>query len=191
VAAHKKSARRRRAWIVFADESGVSLLPAVRSTWAPKGQTPVIRHRFSWSKMSMAAALAYKWDASEAALVFALQDEAYDTDTLIEFLEEFHEHFKRDQVTLIWDRLPAHHSTEMLHWIADQRDWLVVEELPAYGHDLNPCELLWGNVKGIELANLCPQTIEEAHAAAMAGLERAGVNTQLCFNFLDHTGLSL
>ena len=169
----------------------MSLLPSVRSTWALKGQTPVIRHRFSWSKMSMAAALAYRWDAKEAALVFALQDEAYDTETLIEFLEDFHEHFKGDKVTLIRDRLPAHHSTEMLHWICDQRDWLMVEELPAYGHDLNPCELLWGNVKGVELANLCPRTIEEAHAAAVAGLERAGVNTQLCFNFLDHTGLSL
>ena len=169
----------------------MSLLPSVRSTWAPKGKTPVIRHRFSWSKISMAAALAYRFDASEAALVFALQDEAYDTDTLIEFLEDFHEHFEKDKVTLIWDRLPAHHSVEMLHWICDQRDWLVVEELPAYGHDLNPCELLWGNVKGVELANLCPRTIEEAHQGAVAGLERAGVDTQLCFNFLGHTGLSL
>lgn len=79
----------------------------------------------------------------------------------------------------------------MLRSITDQGDWLVVEELPACGHDLKPCELLWGNVKGVELANLCPKTLEEAHAAAVAGLERAGVNTQLCFNFLDHTGLSL
>jgi hypothetical protein len=101
----------------------VSLLPSVLCTWAPKGQTPVIRHRFSWSKMSMAAALAYRWDAKEAALVFALKDEAYDTDTLIEFLEDFHEHFKGEKVTLIWDRLPAHHSTDMLQEICDQRDW--------------------------------------------------------------------
>ena len=41
-AAHKKSARRRGAWIVFQDESGFSLLPPVRGTWAPKGRTPVM-----------------------------------------------------------------------------------------------------------------------------------------------------
>lgn len=169
----------------------MSLLPSVRATWAPRGQTPVLRHRFGWSKLSMIGALAYRWDASEAALVFALQKEAYDTDTLIEFLEDFHEHFAGQKVTLIWDRLSAHHSTAMLQWICDQRHWLVVKELPPYGHDLNPCELLWGNVKGVELANLCPKTVEEAHTAAMAGLERAGVDTQLCFNFLEHTGLSL
>ena len=35
-------------WIVFQDESGVSLTPVVRATWAPKGQTPVLRHKFNW-----------------------------------------------------------------------------------------------------------------------------------------------
>jgi hypothetical protein len=51
--------------------------------------------------------------------------------------------------------------------------------------------LLWGNVKGVELANLCPQTIDEAWEAAEAGLVRAGNDYQLCFKLLDHTGLSL
>ena len=55
IAAHKKSARRRGAWIVFQDESGFSLLPPVRGTWAPKGRTPVLRHRFSWTRLSMSA----------------------------------------------------------------------------------------------------------------------------------------
>jgi hypothetical protein len=43
----KKSARRRGALIVFQDESGFLLLPSVRSTWAPRGKTPVLRHHFS------------------------------------------------------------------------------------------------------------------------------------------------
>jgi transposase len=44
-----KIGRGRGAWIVFQDESGFSLLPPVRGTWAPKGHTPVLRHRFSWT----------------------------------------------------------------------------------------------------------------------------------------------
>ena len=43
----KKSARHRGALIVFQDESGFSLLPSVRSTWAPRGKTPVLRHHFN------------------------------------------------------------------------------------------------------------------------------------------------
>lgn len=139
----------------------------------------------------MSAAIAYKPDKSQAALVFDMQPRAYNTDSLIEFLEKFRRHFKGDKVTLIWDGLPSHRSKVMKAWIGKQRRWLVVERLPAYAPDLNPVELLWGNVKGSELANLCPETIEEARAVAEAGLERAGTDYQLCFNFLEHTGLSL
>ena len=63
--------------MVFQDESGVSLLPAVRATWAPRGHTPVLRHRFGWSRVSMAAALAYRPDRTEAHLVFDFHPGAY------------------------------------------------------------------------------------------------------------------
>jgi transposase len=139
----------------------------------------------------MSAALAYRPDGSEAALVFQIKDGAYNTDSLIEFLQEFHAHFDGEKITLIWDGLPSHRSKAMKAWIATQRSWLVVEQLPGYAHDLNPVELVWGNVKAVELANLCPDTIDEARVAAEAGLQRIGTSHQLCFNFLDHTGLSL
>ncbi|WP_083751589.1 helix-turn-helix domain-containing protein [Saccharothrix sp. ALI-22-I] len=35
------------------------------------------------------------------------------------------------------------------------------------------------------------RTLDEAHIAAQAGLERVGSSYQLCFSFLDHTGLRL
>ena len=66
-----------------------------------------------------------------------------------------------------------------------------MEQLPGYAHDLNPVELIWGNLKASELANLCPDTIEEASPAADAGLQRIGGDAQLCWAFLRHTGLSL
>lgn len=57
VAAHQKGAIENRAWIVFVDESGISLLPQVRRTYAPRGRTPTLRHRLNWKRASMAAAL--------------------------------------------------------------------------------------------------------------------------------------
>jgi hypothetical protein len=101
------SARHRGAWIVFQDESGFSLLPPVRATWAPKGCTPVLRHRFSWTRLSMSGALAYRADGSETALLFAIKPGAYNTESLIEFLTDLHEHFTGEKMTLIWDRLSA------------------------------------------------------------------------------------
>jgi putative transposase len=135
--------------------------------------------------------LAYKYDRSKAALVFQLKDGAYDTESLIDFLEQFHRHFAGEKITLIWDGLPSHRSRDMKAWLRKQRHWLVVEQLPGYAPDLNPVELLWGNVKGVELANLCPDTIEEAREVAEAGLRRAGTSEQLRFSFIDHAGLTL
>jgi transposase len=151
----------------------------------------VLRHRFSWKRLSMSGALAYRPDQSETALVFQIKEGAYNTESLIEFLTDLHAHFGGDKVTLVWDGLPSHKSRRMKAWLATQRHWLVVEQLPPYAHDLNPIEMVWGNIKAVELANLCPDTIDEAQQAAEAGLDRIGTSYQLCFSFLSHCGLSL
>lgn len=61
----------------------------------------------------------------------------------------------------------------MTTWIAQQKSWPTVERLPAYARDLNPIEMVWGNLKTVELANLCPDTIDAAHAAACPGAAAA------------------
>jgi transposase len=139
----------------------------------------------------MAGVLAYRGDRSAAAFCFGMKHGSYNTESLIEFLEELHDHFDGEPVTIIWDKLAAHRSAAMKTWLATQKHWLRVEYLPGYAPDLNPIELVWGNIKSRELANLCPDTIEEVHHAADAGLMRVGSDYDLCFNFLDHTGLSL
>ena len=176
---------------MFQDESGVSLLPSVRATWAPKGHTPVLRHRFVWKRLSMASALVYEPDGSDARLAFELRPGAYNTETLIEFLTFLHELEADRSVLLLWDGLPAHRSRRMLDWVASQHEWLSIESLPGYAPDLNPTELVWGNIKSGELANLCADTITEATDKAEDGLDRVSSDAALCFAFLRHTGLSL
>jgi transposase len=191
LASGKKGARRRKAWIVFQDESGVSLLPPVRATWAPKGQTPVLRHRFSWKRLSMAAALAYAHDRTDARVIFQTRPGAYNDESLIEFLGALHDELDDAKVTLIWDGLPSHRSRKMQAYIHAQRRWLVVKRLPGYAPDLNPVEGLWGNVKGSELANLCADSIEETAQAARVGIDRVRDDTDLAFAFLRQCGLCL
>jgi transposase len=163
----------------------------VRATWAPTGQTPVLPHKFNWKRMSMSAALCYRPDRSAAELVFATQPGAHNTETLIDFLRQLRTLLGDADVTLLWDGLPSHRSRDMTQFIAGCRAWLRVERLPAYAPELNPVEGLWGNVKGTELANRCPDTIDEAMQATRDGLERVGSDTALCFALLRHTGLSL
>lgn len=191
LASHKKSARRRGALIVFEDEAGCSLLPSVNATWAPKGMTPVLRHHFSWKRISMAAALCYEPDGRGAELVFSMRPGAYNDASLIEFLTELGELLSFRKVTLIWDGLPSHRSKKMQAFLHDQRSWLRVERLPGYAHELNPVEGVWGNVKRKELANLCPDNVEELEQVADEGLCRIGADVELCKAFLGQTPLRL
>jgi transposase len=191
LAATEKRARRQHALIVFEDESGVSLLPSVRATWAPRGHTPVLRHPFNWKRLSLAAALVYEPNGSDAHLVFELRPGAYNGETLIEFLVDLHQLEPGRRLLLLWDGLPAHRSRCMTDWINDQRAWLSVERLPGYAPELNPTEQVFGNLKSTELANLCRDTIDEVEAIAEDGLDRIGTDAKLCFAFLRHAGLDL
>jgi transposase len=80
-----KNARRRRASFCFQDESGFSLPPSVRATWAPRGQTPVLRHHFNWKRLSMSAAVGFASDGSNPWLVFNMRPGDYNDGSLIEF----------------------------------------------------------------------------------------------------------
>jgi len=102
----------------------------------------------------MASALAFAPDGSDANLVFSMRAGSFKDEALIEFLVELHDLLRDDKVTLIWDGLTSHRSRVMKAFLRAQRHWLVTERLPPYGHDLNPVEQVWGNLKNRELANL-------------------------------------
>jgi hypothetical protein len=164
--------------IVFWDESGASLLPVARRTWAPRGHTPIIRHHFNWKRCSMAVALCYGSLGGGAAVAFHHQHDAYDTDTLIGALGELRAFLGGQKATLVWDGLPAHRSLAMAAWLRRQRSWLVVEAL-------------WSNLKGVELANLAADTLAEVTAAAERGIQRIRATHWLAYSFLRHCGLPL
>lgn len=112
----------------------------------------------------MSGALAYRPDASEAALLFQIKPGSYNTDSLIEFLTDLHAEFGADKITLIWDHLPAHKSKAMTAWLATQRGWLVVERLPGYPHDINPIEMVWGKTSRPSSWPTCAWTPSRRHA---------------------------
>jgi hypothetical protein len=176
---------------VFWDESGVSLLPVTRRTWAPRGHTPIVRHHFKWKRASLAAALCYGSRGGGAQLAFHQHPDAYDTDSLIGALDQLRGWLGGQKATLLWDGLPAHRSKVMGAWLRHQRSWLVVEPLPGYAPELNPVEALWSNLKGVELANLAGDTLAEVTAAAERGIQRIRGTPHLAFSFLRHCGLSL
>jgi transposase len=76
-------------------------------------------------------------------------------------------------------------------WLRRQRCWLVVEPLPGYSPELNPVEGLWSSLKGVELANLAGDPVQEITAAAERGIQRIRGTPHLAHSFLRHCGRSL
>ena len=157
LAPDKKGAEESGATLVFLDESGFSERPSVRRTWAPVGQTPIIRHHFNWKRLGAIGAIACKPDGSGARLLLHLEPGSIVKETIVEFLVALHQEID-GPVVLIWDGLPAHRS-KIVKEHTDQQDWLTVERFPAYAPELNPVEYLWSSVKGKDVANLCSDAL--------------------------------
>jgi hypothetical protein len=193
VAEDQKGAAERHAWLVFFDESGVSLLPVTRRTWSPRGTTPILRHRCNWKRASMAGALGYHASDHHRGprLCFHVQKDSYNTALLIGVLEQLRGFYAGEQVVLLWDGLGAHWSHDMCAWLETQQDWLQVERMPAYAPELNPVEYLWSNLKGVELANYAGDQLAGVADAAEQGIHRVCDDQQLVWSFLAHTGLTL
>lgn len=145
-------------------------------------------HAFNWKKLSISAALGYRWDGKRCRLWFQTKPGSYNDESLIGFLRDLKKHLRGQKAILIWDGLPAHKSRKMKQYLESQRHWLQVEMLPGYSPDLNPVEDLWGNVKGQELANRCVEGLGEAEAAVRNGMERVR-QSKLPLSFLHHAGL--
>jgi hypothetical protein len=126
----KKNARRQHAWLVFEDESGVSQQPVVRRTWAPRGETPILTHTGgNWKRLSIAGALAFRWDGRRSRFFFQTHAGSYTDAVLIPFVQTLKRHFHGRRLILIWDGLGGHKSRRMLTYLRRQRSWLTVERL--------------------------------------------------------------
>ena len=142
------------------------MLPTVRRTWAPKGQTPILRHRTrSHKKVSTIGALTISPQRRRLGLYLHWHpDKNITQDEVILFLRDLLRHL-RGNVILVWDRLNAHRSAQVKLWrTAYPR--LSIEWFPPYAPELNPMEYVWGHLKGHRLANHGLLELDEIHAQA-------------------------
>ncbi|MFD7702188.1 transposase [Streptomyces caelestis] len=183
---------KKRAWIVFLDASGVSLLPQVRRTYAPRGRTPALRHRLNRKRASMAAAPGCHAADCERGprLCFHLKPGSYDTTSLIEVLEQIKTFHAGEPVVLVRGGPSAHWSRGMRARAAEQ-DRLTLERLSACAPELDPVEGLWSAIRTREPANLVGDSLADVADAAERGIHRVCSSEQLPWSLLTHTGLTI
>jgi len=168
LAADKKKAARLGAHIVFADESGFLLIPNVCKTWAPRGQTPVHRHRYRRDKVSAISGLSVSPKRKRVGLYYRLYLRNIGQVEVCEFLRHLLRHL-RGPVIVLLDNSRTHKG-EPLRELCQRYRRLHVEHFPSYAPELNPDEGVWSLAKNA-LANGRPDNVDELFADVVNSLE--------------------
>lgn len=87
-----------------------SLPPAGRATWALRGHTSVLRHRFSWKRMPMVGASGLPARPRRDAVRVPDQAGKLRHRSRIEFLADLREHLGRQLAVVTWDGMSTHRS---------------------------------------------------------------------------------
>lgn len=150
VARIEKKAEQEGRIILFADEAGFYLLPFVAKTYAPKGKTPLLRHKLSREHLSVMSAIS-----ENCRIYVQIQKESFKGTNVVEFLRHLSRHIK-DAIMLIWDGSSIHKSKEVKKFLAEENNGKIhLETLPKYSPDLNPDESIWHYLKCVALKNVC------------------------------------
>jgi transposase len=137
----RKRAKAKGARIFFADEASIRSDYHSGTTWAPKGQTPIVRTTGARFRINMLSAISAKGE-----LRFMLTEKGLTADLFIEFLKRLMT--GTDQpVFVILDGHPAHRSRKVQRFVESTDGLLELYFLPGYSPELNPDETVWSFVK--------------------------------------------
>ena len=179
-------ARRERRVLVFTDESGFYLLPGRVKTYAPEGQTPIIRNKHTRDHLSVMGGLT-----PDGKVYTLARQESLNGLHTIEFLE----HLLRvagERLLVIWDGSPIHRRVAVKEFVSGRRGRIQVEGLPGYAPDLNPWdEGGWHHLKHVQMRNLACRDLEELHEQFHLALHRLRHRPSLVQSFFAQAGLKL
>ena len=137
----QKRAKKEGAVIYFQDESGVRSDFHSGTTWALKGQTPVVETTGARFGLNMMAAITPRGE-----MHFMIVQSSVNADRICEFLKRLM-HGHEQKVFLIWDGHPTHKAKKVKQCVESYDGRLEIFVLPSYSPDLNPIEQLWNHTK--------------------------------------------
>jgi transposase len=152
----ERAARRERAEILWADESGLRSDHTAGRTWAPVGQTPVTKGTGKRFKANMIAAVS-----NTGTLRFRVFDERFTGPLFLDFIKRLVKDNKGRKVILIVDGHPAHRAKIVRDWVTANPHLIELHFLPGYAPELNPAEMLNQDVKTNALGRRRPRDITE------------------------------
>ena len=127
--------------IHWGDETGLRSDDVRGRSFAPQGQTPVVRVPNKRHGLSIISTVTNK-----GQMRWKIFDGALNANILIDFMKRLIRDARR-KVYLILDNLRVHHSKPVKAWLAEHRDQIEVFYLPSYSPQLNPDEMANADLK--------------------------------------------
>ena len=118
-------------------------------TYAPVGQTPVVKEYLSHDHLSAMSGIT-----PEGKLYMTVQDHSYKGPDVVHFLRHLLRHIS-GKLLVLWDGAPIHRSKVVKVFLSQGAAARIhLEQLPPYAPELNPDEGVWNYLKQVELKNL-------------------------------------
>lgn len=150
-----KEAKQEKAMIYWGDEMGLRSDHVSGTSFALKGETPVVRATGQRFGCNMISAITNRGE-----LNFMVFEGTFTNTTFIEFMKRMIKQAMR-KIYLIVDGHPVHRSVAVRKFAADNAKRLRLIRLPGYCPELNPDELLNQDVKTNALGKSRPTSKSE------------------------------
>lgn len=137
----KKKALKEKAVIYFGDETGMRSDHQAGRSYAPAGQTPIIKKTGQRFSLNMISAISNK-----GYLQFMIIDGRFNSEVFEKFLIQMIKHSKQ-KIFFITDGHPAHKTKKLNEWLKENKAKIEVFFLPPYSPELNPQEYVNQDVK--------------------------------------------
>ena len=174
-------AKREGGVVLWLDEMGVRSDAAAGRSWAPVGQTPVIKRTGKRFRVNMISAIS-----NAGMLRFRLFVGSFNGQVLIDFLRRLLRDCGGRKVHLIADGHPVHRAKLVSAWVGRHADQIELHFLPGYSPELNPVELLNQDVKANAAGRRRPRSAGELRNELQGYLRRRQRQPQILVRFFDH-----
>jgi transposase len=162
----RAAARKQGATIYFADEAGIRSDYHSGTTWAPVGNTPVVRNTGARYSVNMLSAVT-----AQGSLRFMVHEGRVNAGVFIDFCQRLLADAS-GPVYLIVDGHPAHRAKATTAFAASTDGRLRLIFLPGYSPELNPDEWVWKNVKHDRIGKTGVTSKDDLKTKAIGALRR-------------------
>lgn len=175
----REAARQIGAEIFFCDEAGMRSDHHAGTTWAPSGQTPIVKVTGRRYSINMISAVSGRGEFR-----FMVHEGGVTAVVFKEFLSRLVA--GRDKpIFLILDGHPIHKASIVRKYVESLGGLLKLFFLPPYSPQLNPDEQVWAHVKG-GVAKQLIQNIDDMKAMVLSALHRIQKLPSLVRSFFRH-----